>query len=167
VNRGKSFWNGKFRESCGKEYYDGHDVSIVKVRRVLPTQRKDATEVISAVSTRNQLYWAGYWETVKWLDDKLSRILFRYPLVSSSSPVLGRESVLGYQTDKMDPHTHSPLVRGYVVSTRSPFNRLDDHDALLKFLIKRSDKPFFSKDHLERSGRPVAVNIKLRNASPF
>jgi len=167
VNRGKSFWNGKFRESCGKEYYDGHDVSIVKVRRMLPTQRKDATEVISAVSTRNQLYWAGYWETVKWLDDKLSRILFRYPLVSSSSPVLGRESVLGYQTDKMDPHTHSPLVRGYVVSTRSPFNRLDDHDALLKFLIKRSDKPFFSKDHLERSGRPVAVNIKLRNASPF
>jgi hypothetical protein len=27
VNEHKSFWTGKFRESCGKEYYDGHDVS--------------------------------------------------------------------------------------------------------------------------------------------
>lgn len=38
VNTTKSFWTGKFRESCGKEYYNGHDVSIVKVRREFPSR---------------------------------------------------------------------------------------------------------------------------------
>jgi hypothetical protein len=47
VGRDKSFWNGKFRESCGKEYFDGHDVSVVKVRRVLPSHRTDVEELVS------------------------------------------------------------------------------------------------------------------------
>jgi hypothetical protein len=168
VNKSKSYWNGKFRESCGKEYFDGHDVSIVKIRQLLPTQQQDATEVISTVSTRNLLYWAGYWQTARWLDAKLSRVLNdKYPLVSSTSPVLGRESVLGYDTQKISTTTHSPLVRGFVVSVRTPFNRLDDSGALLKYFLKRTDKPFFDRNHLERSGRPQAVHIKLRWSSPF
>lgn len=167
VNRGKSFWNGKFRESCGKEYYNGHDVSIVKVRQLLPTQRTNATEVISTVSLRNQLYWAGYWSTVRELDALLSRILIHYPLVSSTSPVLGRESVLGYETQGVTSSTHAPYVKGYVVHSKSPVNKLDDYDALLKYFLKRTDLPFFDKDHLERSGRPQSVHIKLRKASPF
>jgi hypothetical protein len=167
VNRGKSFWTGKFRESCGKEYYNGHDVSIVKVRQLLPTQRTNATEVISTVATRNLLYWAGYWRTVRKLDELLTRILKHYPLVSSTSPVLGRESVLGYEIQDIHPSTQSPLVKGFVVSTKSPVNKLDDFDALLKYHLKRTDLPFFDVDHLERSGRPQAVHIKLRKDSPF
>ena len=38
VNSNKSFWTGRFRESCGKEYYAGHDISVVKVRRELPSR---------------------------------------------------------------------------------------------------------------------------------
>ncbi len=38
VNSNKSFWTGKFRESCGKEYYNGHDISVVKVRREFPSR---------------------------------------------------------------------------------------------------------------------------------
>jgi hypothetical protein len=38
VNSNKSFWTGRFRESCGKEYYNGHDVSIVRVRREPPSR---------------------------------------------------------------------------------------------------------------------------------
>nr|UJQ85028.1 MAG: hypothetical protein 3 [Leviviridae sp.] len=38
VNSNKSFWSGSFRESCGKEYYDGHDISVVKVRRPFPSR---------------------------------------------------------------------------------------------------------------------------------
>jgi hypothetical protein len=50
VNANKSFWTGKFRESCGKEYYNGTDVSIVRVRRVFPTSLKDVPEILSIVS---------------------------------------------------------------------------------------------------------------------
>nr|QDH89759.1 MAG: RNA-dependent RNA polymerase [Leviviridae sp.] len=33
VGSDKSFWTGKFRESCGREYFNGHDVSITRVRQ--------------------------------------------------------------------------------------------------------------------------------------
>ena len=167
VNENKSFWNGKFRESCGKEYYDGHDVSIVRVRRMFPTQRRHVSEVISLVSLRNQLYFAGYWRTVKWLDGLLGGMLKHYPHVAPSSSVLGRHSFLGYETEKLHPDFHSPLVRGYVVSAPLPPDPLEDMGALLKIHLKRGNQPFADLRHLERAGRPQAVNIKLRMASPF
>ena len=167
VNTGKSFWTGKFRESCGKEYYDGQDVSIVKVRHMFPTSRRNATEVVSVVSLRNQLYWAGCWRTVRWLDERIEGMLKHYPMVLSTSPVLGRESVLGYETQRTHEHLHSPLVRGYVVSSKLPRNNLDGMGALLKWFLKRGEQPFADRNHLERSGRPQCVNTKLRWSSPF
>ena len=167
VNFDKSFWIGRFRESCGKEYYEGHDVSIVKVRRMLPTSLKHAQEVISVVSLRNQLYKAGCWRTTKLLDSKIMRLISHYPYVSESSPVLGRFSFLGYETMRTHEHLHSPLVRGYVVVSHIPPSKLDGYGALLKVFLKQGAQPFVDRRHLERAGRPHAVDIKLRWASPF
>jgi len=167
VNTNKSFWTGKFRESCGKGYYDGLDVSIVKVRHMFPTHRRDATGTISVVSLRNQLYWAGYWRTCQWLDRWIEGFMCYFPRVLGSSPVLGRESVLGFDTQRIHEHYHSPLVKGYVVSSRSPIDPLDDFGALLKYFTLRGDEPLQDEDHLERSGRPQAVYTKLRWSSPF
>lgn len=75
VNRNKSFWNGKFRESCGKDYYDGVDVSVVRVRRFLPNDRTDVESVVSTVSLRNQLFHAGFVQAVEHLDRVLERII--------------------------------------------------------------------------------------------
>jgi hypothetical protein len=188
VNRGKSYWNGKFRESCGKEYFDGHDVSIVKVRQEFPTQRQDATRVNAMVELRNQLYFAGYWDTARWLDGRISGMLKHYPVVLPSSPVLGRHSFLGYETQVMDVDTHSPKVKGWVLSSRIPKRSLSDSGALLKCLLPaaqsaQSNMRMFGQadlqyraldlpssvdeDHLERSGRPLVVDIKLRMAPPY
>jgi hypothetical protein len=167
VNMSKSFWTGKFRESCGKEYYDGQDVSIVRVRREFPTQWKDAARVMSIVSLRNQLYMAGYWGTCKWLDEEIRKVIRHFPVVSPSSRVHGRWSYLGYETQKDHPTLHHPLVKGYVEVSRSPINTLDGLDALLKFFLERGEEPIFNEDHLERSGRPAVVDIKPRWAAPF
>jgi hypothetical protein len=166
VNSHKSFWTGKFRESCGKEYYDGEDVSIVRLRHVFPADPTDATEVIGLVSFRNQLYYAGLWGTVSWLDQRLNRILKgAFPVVAETSAVLGRHSLsFSYQAEKMDDHLHSPLVRGWVVKAQSPVNRVDGVPALTKALISGFNP---DDDHLERSGRPRSVNITPRMASPF
>ena len=180
VNMSKSFWNGKFRESCGKEYYDGHDVSIVRVRRMFPKRRADAKEVISIVSLRNQLYKHGYWQTVRWLDSEIRGVIRHFPTVLETSPVLGRHSFLGYEAERMGSQLHNPLVKGYVERSQSPINSLDDEGALLKCFLdaeRREEdlrrrvlrgqqpllhlKPFADRKHLERSGRPDAVNIKL------
>jgi hypothetical protein len=181
VNTGKSYWTGRFRESCGREYYSGHDVSIVKVRCVLPTQRQDAEGVISAVALRNQLYWAGLWESTRWLDSYLEKLLINFPNVAPTSPLLGRESALGYQFQRLDPNTHGPLTKGYYVRAKSPIDKLDGEGALLKCLVRHPSDPRFPReppgaqvdvasvdgDHLERSGRPERVSIKLGWRSPF
>ncbi len=166
VNGSKSFWTGRFRESCGKEYYDGTDVSIVRVRREIPTSLTDVSEVISLVSTRNQFYKAGFWQTARYLDVLLSRVIKHYPVVAETSSVLGRYSFLGYETQRMDEWLHAPLVKGYQVTTSLPHNPVDEEGALLKYFLKRGTLPF-EEGHLERSGRPRAVNIKPRWCSPF
>ncbi len=176
VNVHKSFWNGKFRESCGKEYYAGSDVSITRFRTEFPSSRRHVSEVISTVSFRNQMYFSGYWETCRWLDEKIGKVLKYFPVVLPTSPVLGRHSFLGYECQRTDKNLHSPLVKGWVVSAVSPSDKLDDTGALLKFFLKGARQDRFSHDlseiylspseegHLERAGRPHAVNIKLRLA---
>jgi len=182
VNASKSFWTGRFRESCGKEYYDGHDVSIVKCRSVLPTQRTDAEGVNAAVKYRNQLYWAGLWKTAAWMDDYIRELIKWFPNVESTSPLLGRESVLGVKSEREHPNLHKPLVKGYYVHAKSPRDSLDGVGALhkclsatatarfgLKPIVRRHlpiDVTSVDKEHLERSGRPKHVDIKLGWRSP-
>jgi len=154
VNSGKSFWNGKFRESCGKEYYDGHDVSITRVRQVFPTKRTHATEVISIVSLRNQLYWAGYWQTCRWLDKEIEKVIKYFPVVLPTSPVLGRHSALGYETERMDEHLYSPLVKGYKVRATPPQDILGEEGALLKCLLTMERRERNLPENF--SGEPLA-----------
>lgn len=178
VNVNKSFWNGKFRESCGKEYYDGHDVSIVKVRRVLPTRRRHVKEIEAIVAFRNQLYWAGYWATCQWLDDKIRGILKYFPVVESTSPCLGRESVLPYEAERINPVLHRPEVKGCVVRSRIPKDDLEGPGALLKvFLLQQAEvrderlahlnPRQVDEDHLTRAGRAEAVDIKPGWITPY
>jgi len=164
VNRDKSFWTGKFRESCGGEYYDGVDVTPARVKQLLPTTRKDVTELVSTVALRNRFYQRGMWKTVKWLDCRIEKLI-PFPTVLPSSPVLGRHSFLGYQAEKIGGRYQIPLVRGFVTVSRPPDSHLDDVPALQKFFLKQGREPFADEDHLERFGRPDVVGIKLRWAS--
>ncbi len=168
VNERKSFWTGRFRESCGKEYYDGHDVSIVKLRRELPTSRSNVKEVVSTVETRNQFYSAGMWEACRFLDGLILEILRYYPIVEETSPLLGRISACyTAQAERIDKDLQVPLVKGWKKVAKSPISRLDDIGALQKFFLKSGLEPFFDERHLERYGRPDAVNIKLGYSQPY
>jgi hypothetical protein len=183
VNQRKSFWNGKFRESCGKEYYDGQDVSIVKVRQVLPTDRRHVEGVIATVALRNLLYQDGYWTTCLWLDEKIRKILKYYPVVDSSSPLLGRESVLPgarkFQPGRYSHDLHRPEVKGWSVHSKLPLDTLEGSGALLKcFIMSKGREDAYddarlayrlshlfgsevNDDHLRRAGRPRSVDIRL------
>lgn len=172
VNESKSFQNGKFRESCGKEYYDGIDVSIVKVRSNLPSNRADVSEIVSTVSLRNQLYLAGYWATVVWLDGRIHKCI-PFPITEPTSQGLGRRSFLPYQGEKVCDYLHRPLVKACVAVGNPSKNSVDGHAALLKwFTYKASDNgleplPPLEEGHLIRSGRPRSLRIQTRWVTPF
>jgi len=166
VNSDKSFWTGKFRESCGKDFYFGEDISITKVREVFPTHRSDVPEIISTSSLRNQLYKAGLWESARFLDELLSKLI-PYPTVGEESPAIGRHSFLGYETQRSCPNTHRPLVKAMVVKATLPKNSLDGIAALLKVFSIHGEMPIADEEHLKRSGRPRAVDIKPGWFQPF
>ena len=177
VNRHKSFWSGKFRESCGKEYYAGYDVSVIKLRQVPPavlprwvppSKRKDVERIVSYSSFRNQIYDAGYDRTAEKIDSWLLAVLKHYPYVGEDSALLGRKSRDGFITiDGIDPELQRPETKGWVVRSPLPKSPVSGEGALLKYFIKRGDEPYADVKHLERAGRPWAVSLKLKKASPL
>jgi hypothetical protein len=168
VNKDKSFWTGKFRESCGKDYYDGHDVTPVRVTRIPPQSPKHASELISLVSYRNQLYSAGLWQATMRLDQRLRGLMGYFPIVEPTSTLLGRHSsCFPYEGEREDDKLHIPLVKGWVACSKIPPSKLEGSRALVKWYLKRGESPFEDKRHLERAGRPRSVDTKIAWRAPF
>jgi hypothetical protein len=171
INISKSFWRGKFRESCGGDYYDGVDVTPIRVRRVFPSSRSDVPEVQSLVALRNLLYERGLWKTTRWLDENIvGKFLPHFPIVEPTAPCLGRRSFLPYQAERLDEALQAPRVRAYRVKPRIPASQASGIGSLLKCLLPSRGPemdPFEDERHLERAGRPSVVDIKLKWCSPF
>ncbi len=166
INSKKSFWKGKFRESCGGDFFDGQDVTPIRLKKVPPSSLRDGSRVKALVEFRNRLYLRGMWKTASWLDEAIAALLRgHFPIVEPTSPGIGRLSFLPYQTEKMDEHMHAPRVKAYVLNPLIKGPRIDDVPALFKCLTS----PVIQEDvkHLDRSGRPVAVGTKLRWVTPF
>jgi len=166
VNGDKSFWTGRFRESCGKEYYAGFDVSIVKARRELPARSTQVDEIVSAVAFRNQAQSLYLFHTVEFLDRLIGKLI-PFPVVRPTSPVLGRYSLdESFETHKMCHRLHRPLVKGMKVDSILPLDEIDSSAALLKFFLKRSEQPL-ERGHLRRAGRPSTVKLKAGYYSAY
>ncbi len=162
VNADKSFWTGKFRESCGGDFYDGRWVTPIRMRKKLPASRKHVDEIVSTSALRNLLFEAGYVRAVEHLDDILEKLLPVYPEVPRDSPAIGRwvhGPVQGLQTH---PTLYKPQFKACVKVDITPKDPLEDYGALMKWFLKRSDLPFHSRDHLLRAGRPDSSHIKVR-----
>ena len=160
VNRNKSFLTGNFREACGFDAFAGHDVTVARVRRPFARSRRDASELVSQVALRNDLFDRGYVRTVAWLDREIERLI-PFPLVSRTSSVLGRfthDSSFG--VERMCPELQVPLVKGAVVRHKFPADMLEGYGALNKWFTLKGREPL-SRDHLERAGRPYASRINV------
>jgi hypothetical protein len=162
VNRNKSFWTGKFRESCGGDYYNGVDVTPVRVRAMIPSSRKDAHGIASTVALRNLLFERGFTRAVDHLDGKLSKLLPIYRDVPRDSAALGRWTHGPIWPERSNPRTHGPQIKAPVLRELLPSDVLEDRGALMKYFLKRGDLPFTDRKHLEYSGRPVSVYIKTQ-----
>lgn len=157
VNRSKSFSKGKFRESCGHDYYDGQYVTSVRVRTMPPAHRSDVQEIVSWSSLRNQLYESGLWASAAWIDEHLTRLLRHYPIGYDQSASISRKSFLKDVPGRYDSRSCYTRNRGWKVVSKPPADPIDGTAALLKCLTSSSEDP----GHLEHAGRPQAVNMKL------
>ncbi len=167
VNANKSFWTGSFRESCGKEYYAGTDVSIVRLRADIPQTRTDAALIGRLTDFRNRAYRSGLWGTVKTVDDMLSSVLsipHRHLTDVDQSPFggLALDTVLEprwrgrYDTDLQTWFERFPSVRpqGHPAI-------FDGEGGLLKWFFENHDRTDqYQTDSYESQERAHTFRIK-------
>ncbi len=171
VNRNKSFWTGKFRESCGVDCYDSEEVTPVYLRRDLPTNRKDSTGIVSTVATCNQLWSAGYIVTATALRKAVEKVLGRLPKVPVDGPAVGWH----FSSEVMPPRrSNRALQRSedlcYVPVTPRVTDPLDGFPALAKCVRKvmgiphdhSAPIPGVDAEHLESSPRRYGLTLKRR-----
>lgn len=161
VNAAKSFWTGKFRESCGVDAYDGYDVTPTYLRRPLPTKKGDVRKAVSAVSFANQLHEKGFTRTAHYVRD-VTQKLIEFPTVSTdSAPPYVAWTFWGY------PETFAPRrwndrlqreeIHTWVVVPQKRPDPISGQGRLLKALVTGSD----TDDRLT-SDSPGACTIKRR-----
>lgn len=165
VNSNKTFVTGKFRESCGVDAYDGMDVTPTYIRHLHPKNRRQASRIISWVSSANAFYKRGYWNTAQYMFSYIERILGSLPYVSEDSEALGRYSYLGYRTiSRWGGRYQRPEVKAWVPKPIHRTDELEGYGALVKCLQGLEDltDPWASRDklHLEHSelGGEVAIH---------
>jgi hypothetical protein len=167
VNATKSFWNGHFRESCGREYFAGDDVTVARLRKRLPSDRRNAVEVAGLVSFRNHLYSRGYWGTCWQIDEWIGSNIGPLPIVEQTSSLLGRYSVCFTEPiQRWHPDYQTPLVRGMYIWGQPPRSKVGTLGKLMKCLTPLKVVPFEDARHLQRYGRPHTVHIKCGWRSP-
>jgi hypothetical protein len=175
VNTNKSFWTGKFRESCGAEYYDGHNVSVTRLRHLPPRSQRHAREILSLVSVRNHFYIRGLLQYCEFLDSIIEPILGIFPRmvpdfnsvsytgeVGTGSPLLGKFDWGEVDISHHDRKLHRPLVKGYVAFSPKPRSAASGEGSMLKVFLRDGCEPIVDPQHLERAGRPKSVGIRLR-----
>lgn len=89
VNRDKSFVFSRFAESCGGDYFDGNDVTPLRLRRC-PTNPSDPEVAASLVPLANELTSLGYVELAERLYEIVEGEYGKLPYGYSCSPFLNR-----------------------------------------------------------------------------
>lgn len=163
VNTAKSFWTGKFRESCGMDAYDGVDVTPTYMRHECPADRRDAEAIVSWTSTANQLYMKGYWGTVRKIREHINRVTGGLPHLGTTAQGLGWNS---YSNETQFSRWNKELmrleVRTLVPSSAKIDDPLDGDAALLKCLAIIGSKEPTDPDHLLRSVARGRLTLKRR-----
>jgi len=164
VNRSKTYSGRNFRESCGGEYFRGHDVKIVRVRSDFPTSPSDATNLASWVSTTNQLYQHGLWGATRVLRST-------FPLTTVKSWGTSQSSGLVW-------HSFSNAVthRGWdknlqcLTDTRillKPARKTDEINGPAALLKSLTSSNLFDAEHLLSIVSPGKLSIKSQKVSAF
>lgn len=96
VNTNKTFTEGNFRESCGVDAFNGHDVTTVSILD-LPERARPGS-VVSSVDVHNNLCEEGYMHTAQYIQKTVARVVSsKIQCVSHGSGAFGwsdRKSVV-------------------------------------------------------------------------
>jgi len=106
INKEKSFYNSRFRESCGVHAYNGVDITPIRFKSIVKSPARNQ-ELISAVKNEAALYKKGFKDTALLIRQQVQKV-FQHRVNVSSFPFVGpKSSVLGWIREAND----APRVR--------------------------------------------------------
>lgn len=117
VNHDKSFTSGFFRESCGGDYYKGHDVTPSYLRQWDDSGNiRDSRVLSSYVSLSNQLYVKGLWNASQYMRDYVAKHWGQLPRASYPLGGLHYASACFNTRLRWEPRSSGYVARGAVIS---------------------------------------------------
>lgn len=163
VNRSKTFYTGKFRESCGMDAYDGVDITPVYCRRPYPADQRSAEEITSWVSMANQFYRKGWYHVACEIRDSIDSMMpHPLPHKEETSEGLGWVS---YSKDATIRRYNRSMfrweVKTWVPTMPKRSDPLSGDGALLKCL-KLVGLDSISPKHLAESVKRGTLTLKYR-----
>jgi hypothetical protein len=144
ASRSKSFWKGRFRESCGMDAYDGREITPTYIRQLLPNRKRETAAVISTVSAANQFYKKGFTHTALYLVKTVHAVLGqKLPRADENCGGLGWDfNEFDYSPDlfskrsRFNPRLQRVEVRTLAVNQVLKKDKIDGYNALTKCLLK-------------------------------
>lgn len=165
VNRKKSFWTGRFRESCGTDAFQGEPVTPAYLKTFDFGDRHALDWLALWVEFSNTLYEKGFWETSRTIRKRIAHLGYRIPTVSATSPAVGYHNVRGtYEWQSWDKNLQRPAVRSYTYRSKRIETLLDGPAAMRKCLTTPFNE---DRDHLRSAVRSASVSTKKRWTSPY
>ncbi|DAD52749.1 RNA-directed RNA polymerase [ssRNA phage SRR7976325_24] len=156
VNHNKSFTQGFFRESCGGDYYRGHDITPVYVRRWdFSGNSKDAKFVAACVSLSNQFYMKGLWHASQYIRSDVERRL-RTSFPRTRKPV-GGLTFASYLFDtklRWDRDRCGYAVKTFFVRPKQQDDPVGD--------VRAGMLAHFSSRHLQRTRSDISRDMAER-----
>lgn len=138
VNAGKSYWNGKFRESCGVDAYRGVDITPVYWRSPATCE---PDSIVSAVEVRNSFYKRGYWTVAEYLTSTIPRE--GLPTVRVESGVFGLATYGRPRLDglfrRYNVFLHRDEVRCLGVRSKRLIREIQDDSVLLQYFTENPE----------------------------
>jgi hypothetical protein len=167
VNTSKTFFTGRFRESCGVDAYNGEQVTPLYVNRLPPENRQQPGSLVSWVATANHFASRGWYRVSQLFFNRVEKILGALPWVSETSPALGRYHPWPTVPRKRFNRKLQRLeIRCWVTAPVYRTDRLVGYAALQKSLMKLEGLTDLlaqrDRFHLERSALHGEVAINLR-----
>lgn len=135
INRGKSFTEGNFRESCGLDAFRGYNVTPLYIKDEPVETQMDTRSIAGLVAASNSAWDRGLYLLAGALQEMVEKDLQRsLPNVSCKSGALGWTSRIDRSdAQKWDFDLQRFILRAPVVVTEKVADSLDGYPALLKF----------------------------------
>lgn len=161
VNTRKSFTTGPIRESCGADWYHGEDISVFKVRDLLPETDHQSELIASAIDLHNRAYSAGWTGVAAAVEESLSKLFRRLPRapVGTRIPALWTWDNIMPNAVRHEPRLQRLQYRSFILRQVKPVDPLEGYGAFKKFALPHSvDR---TADHLERDGRSRYAGVHI------